>query len=88
MKVSHLVSISPRLVNEDETVPAGDKSPSRLQVCPSYSYSDGVRTGCDLEAKVTQDVHILLNRTLNNGTVRNTFKKELRRSSMQQSVLI
>lgn len=76
MKVNQLSSVFPRLVNEDPKTSVGDPG-SALRACPSYTHSDGVRTGCDLRANLTQDVHILFNGTWNKMPVRNTFKKEL-----------
>lgn len=76
--------ISPRLVSENLATSYNDKSPSRLRVCPSYSYTDGVRTGCDLEANIEHDILISFKGMLNNTLVRNTFRKELIRNGMQQ----
>lgn len=64
-----------RLLNEDLTMSPDDPLPS-LQECSSYNYTDGVRTGCDLQAKLAQSIHILFNGTLNDMLVRNTFKKD------------
>ncbi|XP_068612007.1 uncharacterized protein [Brachionichthys hirsutus] len=66
-----------RLVNEDRTVSIDSQSGFPVQACSSYTHTDGVRTGCDLQAKVTQDVHIVFNGTVNNEPVKNTFKREL-----------
>ncbi|XP_076580649.1 interleukin-13 receptor subunit alpha-1 isoform X1 [Chaetodon auriga] len=65
-----------KLVNEH--LNGGPDSSTPLQACPSYSYSDGVRTGCDLQASITHDISIVFNGTRNNKLVRNTFKKELK----------
>ncbi|XP_022608026.1 uncharacterized protein LOC111226971 [Seriola dumerili] len=66
-----------RLVDEDFTVSVGDKSLPPLRECPSYSSTEGVRTGCKLQAKVTQNIHIFFNGTVNNTVYRNTFTKDL-----------
>ncbi|XP_072231917.1 interleukin-13 receptor subunit alpha-1 [Leuresthes tenuis] len=52
--------------------------PSQLKECSSYINTDGVKTGCDLQATSQEDIYILLNGTLNNATVRNTFTFELK----------
>ncbi|XP_065806695.1 uncharacterized protein [Labrus bergylta] len=46
-----------------------------LVECSAYTY--GIRSGCGLQAKPTQTLFILLNGTLDNKPVRNTFKKSL-----------
>ncbi|KAM4537505.1 uncharacterized protein PAE49_021817 [Odontesthes bonariensis] len=50
--------------------------PSQLKECSSYINTGGVKTGCDLQATTQEAIHILLNGTLNNTTVRNTFTFE------------
>ncbi|XP_023252385.1 cytokine receptor common subunit gamma-like [Seriola lalandi dorsalis] len=65
-----------RLVDEDLTVSFGDE-PSPLRECSSYSSTEGVRTGCELQAKVKQIIHIFFNGTVNNTLFRNTFTKDL-----------
>ncbi|XP_078131726.1 interleukin-13 receptor subunit alpha-1-like isoform X1 [Sander vitreus] len=64
-----------QLQNEDFTVTANGKSPFNLTECLEYRYTDGVRTGCNLEATISQSIAILLNGTHNNSLARNTFKK-------------
>nr|XP_046237267.1 interleukin-13 receptor subunit alpha-1 isoform X2 [Scatophagus argus] len=66
------------LVNEDGSTDIDDDSSSLLQACPSYTYTNGARTGCALQAKMTQDIHISFNGTWANQTVRNTFKIALK----------
>uniref|UniRef100_A0A8D0A522 Interleukin-13 receptor subunit alpha-1-like n=1 Tax=Sander lucioperca TaxID=283035 RepID=A0A8D0A522_SANLU len=61
------------LPKEDFTVPG--KPSFNPTECLKYRYTDGVRTGCDLEANIDQSILILLNGTYNNSLARNTFKK-------------
>ncbi|XP_039996310.1 uncharacterized protein LOC120797091 [Xiphias gladius] len=53
-------------------------SSAPLQECPSYSFTDDVRTGCDLQARTTDRISIVLNGTVNNKFVRNTFSRYFR----------
>ncbi|XP_037614578.1 uncharacterized protein LOC119481559 isoform X1 [Sebastes umbrosus] len=61
-----------RVVRSDGSVSIYDKSDPKVQECSSYNDSDGVRTGCDLEADNRDEIHILINGTLNNTHVLNT----------------
>ncbi|XP_069015257.1 interleukin-13 receptor subunit alpha-1-like isoform X2 [Embiotoca jacksoni] len=45
--------------------------------CPSYRFTDGVKTGCDLKATTCEAIYILFNGTQNNTLLRNTFHKIL-----------
>ncbi|XP_051284484.1 uncharacterized protein LOC127379201 isoform X2 [Dicentrarchus labrax] len=42
--------------------------------CSSYTPSNGVRTGCDLQSNVNQGIHIVFNATVDNKPARNTFQ--------------
>ncbi|XP_040886751.1 uncharacterized protein LOC121176758 [Toxotes jaculatrix] len=67
-----------RLLEENFSKSDNDKSPlPRLQECSSYNYTDGVRTGCHLQASIQHSIDILFNGTVNNTFFRNTFKKYL-----------
>lgn len=48
-----------------------------IEECPSYTYTDGLRTGCYLPVNTQHIISVLFNTTLNNKTVRNTFLKHL-----------
>ncbi|XP_051924105.1 uncharacterized protein LOC127602196 isoform X2 [Hippocampus zosterae] len=61
------------LVNEVDDVPSGVMS---LSECPRYTVTEGVRTGCHLQSKTYESIHILFNATLKKGLVRNTFEKK------------
>ncbi|XP_068163950.1 interleukin-13 receptor subunit alpha-1-like isoform X2 [Antennarius striatus] len=77
---AHLVpdlSFFYKLVYEDGRTRSDDQTLSWVQACSSYTYTNGVRTGCNFQAKITQDVLILVNGTVNNRTVKNTFRKAL-----------
>ncbi|XP_047464769.1 uncharacterized protein LOC125022285 [Mugil cephalus] len=50
---------------------------TELQECSRYNYTDGVRTGCHLDTETHCHIDMLLNGTLDNKPVRNTFKKLL-----------
>ncbi|XP_063321887.1 interleukin-13 receptor subunit alpha-1 [Pelmatolapia mariae] len=50
---------------------------SGIEECPSYTYTDGLRTGCYLPVSIQHSIWVLFNTTLNNKTVRNTFPKDL-----------
>ncbi|XP_006802668.1 interleukin-13 receptor subunit alpha-1 isoform X2 [Neolamprologus brichardi] len=50
---------------------------SGIEECPSYTYTDGLRTGCYLPVSIQHSLSVLFNTTLNNKTVRNTFSKDL-----------
>ncbi|KAM9836930.1 uncharacterized protein ACBR49_019345 [Aulostomus maculatus] len=56
---------------------SGEKT--ELQECPSYSDRDGVRTGCELQAKTHYTIYALFNGTLNDTLARNTFSIRLLR---------
>lgn len=60
-------------MNEVEDVPSGVMS---LSECPRYTITEGVRTGCHLQSKTYQSIHMLFNATLKEGLVRNTFEKK------------
>ncbi|XP_041635392.1 interleukin-13 receptor subunit alpha-1-like isoform X3 [Cheilinus undulatus] len=55
-----------------------DKTP--LTECSSYRCSEGIKTGCDLKATTTQTMNILLNGTVDNEPVRNTFSSLLKKN--------
>ncbi|XP_077399657.1 uncharacterized protein LOC144034627 isoform X2 [Vanacampus margaritifer] len=61
-----------RLDNEVEDVPSG-----ALSECSRYTLTEGVRTGCHLQSKAHESIHMLFNATLNDDLVRNTFKENL-----------
>ncbi|XP_060887067.1 granulocyte-macrophage colony-stimulating factor receptor subunit alpha-like [Labrus mixtus] len=64
--------------NNDPNKSLDDKSQwTPLVECSAYRDVGGIRTGCDLQAKPTQTLFMLLNGTLDNEPVRNTFKKRL-----------
>ncbi|PWA14805.1 hypothetical protein CCH79_00014516 [Gambusia affinis] len=44
-----------------------------LQECSSYSYTGGVKSGCDLDTTARMSIMILFNATVNNEVVWNTF---------------
>ncbi|XP_054914421.1 interleukin-13 receptor subunit alpha-1 [Poeciliopsis prolifica] len=47
-----------------------------LQECSSYTYTDGVKSGCDLNATTEMSIMMLFNATVNNKVVRNTFNRK------------
>ncbi|XP_044197055.1 uncharacterized protein LOC122973535 isoform X2 [Thunnus albacares] len=53
---------------------SGGNEDTQLQECPSYTYTDGNRTGCDLQMKPIHAIMMVFNGTLNNKLVRNTFR--------------
>ncbi|XP_027894672.1 interleukin-13 receptor subunit alpha-1 [Xiphophorus couchianus] len=48
-------------------------SAEMLRECSSYSYTGGVKSGCDLNATTIMSIKMLFNATVNNKVVRNTF---------------
>ncbi|XP_049923041.1 uncharacterized protein LOC126404091 [Epinephelus moara] len=66
-----------RLIKEDFTVPADQKPSFDIEECPLYHFNEGVKTGCDLDAGIQNDIHISFSGTLNNMLARNTFKIQL-----------
>lgn len=48
-------------------------SAEMLQECSSYSYTGGVKSGCDLNATTSMSIKMLFNATANNKVVWNTF---------------
>uniref|UniRef100_A0AAX7TVS6 Fibronectin type-III domain-containing protein n=1 Tax=Astatotilapia calliptera TaxID=8154 RepID=A0AAX7TVS6_ASTCA len=60
-------------LSEDEW----DEIVSGIEECPSYTYTDDLRTGCYLPVSTQHIISVLFNTTLNNKTVRNTFLKRL-----------
>ncbi|TDG99899.1 hypothetical protein EPR50_G00199180 [Perca flavescens] len=64
-----------QLWSECFTAPAMHKIPLNLKQCLEYRYTDGVRTGCDLEANICQSIVILINETLNNSLPMKPFDK-------------
>ncbi|XP_008433252.1 interleukin-13 receptor subunit alpha-1 [Poecilia reticulata] len=58
-----------------------DRSPNNstteiLQECSSYTYTDGLKSGCNLDATTKMNIRMLFNATVNNTVVRNTFNWE------------
>ncbi|CAN9509719.1 unnamed protein product [Ophioblennius macclurei] len=51
--------------------------PFHLQECPSYVWTNGVRSGCRMDATRCHTLYALFNATLNDKPVRNTFKRML-----------
>lgn len=66
-----------RLIMEDGTVSQNNDIAPPLRECSAYTRTEGIRTGCDLQAKAVHTIHILFNDTRNNMPVRNTFKRDL-----------
>ncbi|XP_074478892.1 interleukin-13 receptor subunit alpha-1-like isoform X1 [Sebastes fasciatus] len=64
-----------RVLRNDGSVSIYDKSDQKVQECSSYIDPDGF-TGCDLEADNSDEIHILINGTLNNTHVLYTDKIE------------
>uniref|UniRef100_A0A671UTK8 Uncharacterized LOC115589910 n=1 Tax=Sparus aurata TaxID=8175 RepID=A0A671UTK8_SPAAU len=60
-----------RLTAEDLSLSIHNISRTPLRGCPAYVNR---KTGCDLQADTRHSIHILFNGTLNNSSVRNTFK--------------
>lgn len=54
-----------------------DSMSPKLQECMNYTNTDGVRTGCDLQVDTSDYYNILLNGTLDNKLIRNTFSRAL-----------
>ncbi|XP_026149425.1 interleukin-13 receptor subunit alpha-1 [Mastacembelus armatus] len=48
---------------------------AQLEECPSYSFTEDMRTGCNLQVKYAEEIFISFNATLKNSSVKNTFKK-------------
>uniref|UniRef100_A0A096M7Q4 Uncharacterized LOC103140605 n=1 Tax=Poecilia formosa TaxID=48698 RepID=A0A096M7Q4_POEFO len=46
---------------------------AEIQECSSYTYTDGVKSGCNLDATTRMAIRMLFNATVNNTVVRNTF---------------
>ncbi|XP_060922262.1 uncharacterized protein LOC132995995 isoform X2 [Limanda limanda] len=62
-----------RLIYQDGSRSMNDPRPP-LQECSSYSFTRGVRTGCELQVNLRQRIDILFNGTENKKLFRNTFK--------------
>ncbi|XP_035531466.1 cytokine receptor common subunit gamma-like [Morone saxatilis] len=45
-----------------------------LRECSSYTFTNDVRTGCDLQSNVHQAIHTVFNAMVDNKPARNTFK--------------
>ncbi|XP_062240447.1 uncharacterized protein LOC133950216 isoform X2 [Platichthys flesus] len=62
-----------RLINQDGTMSFYDP-PAPLRECSSYSFTGGVRTGCELQVNLKQSIDMLFNGTENKTLFRNTFR--------------
>ncbi|XP_035004392.1 uncharacterized protein LOC118102383 isoform X2 [Hippoglossus stenolepis] len=62
-----------RLLKQNLSRPCCDPLPS-LQECSSYSFTEGVRTGCELQVDLMQSIQILFKGTENKKLFRNTFE--------------
>uniref|UniRef100_UPI0037E77CD8 interleukin-13 receptor subunit alpha-1 n=1 Tax=Semicossyphus pulcher TaxID=241346 RepID=UPI0037E77CD8 len=68
-----------RLLNEDFSESAGIKyPPPAVKECSLYKFQGDVKNGCSLKAKIPQSILVLVNGTVNNKLVRNTFRKTLK----------
>ncbi|XP_030017574.1 granulocyte-macrophage colony-stimulating factor receptor subunit alpha-like [Sphaeramia orbicularis] len=56
----------------DESGNSLDISP--IQECPSYTRTNKIRTGCNLKMKTSESINYLLNGTVHNKPVRNTYR--------------
>lgn len=66
-----------RLSTEDGSVSRDKNVITPLLECSAYTRTEGIRTGCDLQARVTQAIDILFKDTWNNMPARNTFRRDL-----------
>ncbi|XP_033466295.1 interleukin-13 receptor subunit alpha-1-like [Epinephelus lanceolatus] len=67
-----------RLINEAFTASADLKPSFDVKECSLYHFNaEGVKTGCDLDAGIHNNIDISFNGTLNNMLARNTFKIKL-----------
>lgn len=54
-----------------------DSAPPALRECPSYVWTGGVASGCELPATVCHVAYVLVNGTVDGEPVRNTFRRQL-----------
>lgn len=71
-----LLSVFPRLVEENLSTSVHDDSPSpRLRECPMSNYKERAGTGCVLQVTLKQGILIVFNGTVNKVPFRNTFRR-------------
>lgn len=65
------------------SITSNDTPTIQIQECSSYTHTDGVRTGCDVQTKAPQSMLIMFNGTRNNTLVeRNTYSDTLLKGGM------
>ena len=74
MRCDHLsFSLFPRLLRDDFSRSSRDPLPP-LQECSSYSFTEDVKTGCQLQVNLMEKIQMLFNGTKNKKLFRNTFE--------------